>query len=370
MKTKIRTISFYHHFSCLGADCPQSCCHGWRIPVDLASVSRYDREPGILGIRAKLALSRRRTAPSFNRLSLGCPLHDPDGLCALQKKRGEKFLPETCRIYPREWANLGSFVERTLDLSCVRAAEVFLEADTEDQWGLAFSEETGLWEKPRAGDNDDSAFLTWLFEKREEILKTLIGGAHRGPEDLDEQIFRLTADAKQAQSSYLRTTETFVQRIGMFPFSIMLLNELMSTSFFESHLRWSNPLLYRSCRRYYRLFDPLTEIEGQKRLDGMVASFFAGNGPAGVREYMRYFAYCLLRSWFDSYEDYSFVRRIAEAAIHTNMLLLFELLSAEHKEELSVRRRALMISAYEKRARHNDEVLAEMVGCVLKRIAC
>ncbi len=294
-------------------------------------------------------------------------MQDPDGLCSLQKKRGEKFLPEVCRIFPREWANLGSFVERTLDLSCIKAARLFLEAAEDPDGGLAFREETGLWEMPRAGDNDDPEFLAMLDKKRPEVLKRFLNGSIDTPQKLDDAVFAIADDAKHMQNSFLRTDEGGMHRIRLFPFSIMLMNELMSTCFYEDHLRYTARGLYRACRGYYRTFDRMTEIEGQKKLDALTERFFAADGPVPLSAFVRYFAYCLIRSWFDSYEDYSFVRRIVEAAIHTNMLLLFELLAMDRGEKLDIPARASLIASYEKRAFHNSDAMDEMVKQVNAR---
>ncbi len=367
MKTCIRTIAFYDRFVCLGSACPQSCCRGWRIPVNEEEWKRYKKAKGLLGLRVRLSLSRTEPA-GFSRLNFRCPLHDPDGLCSLQKAKGEDFMPEICRVYPREWANLGGFVERTLDLSCVHAAELFLAAADEPSAGLGFREETGRWEKPRAGDNDDPALLEELVTARNAIMVRLAAVTPATPERLDEFLFSLAEEARSTQSRYLRTNEVLTHRIRMFPFSVMLMNELMSTCFFEEHLSWSQPKLYRMCRRYYRVFDRLTEIEGQKKLDALIAAFFAEDREGRAVACSRYLAYALLRSYYDSYEDYSFVRRIAEAAIHLNMLLLFEAMARDAGETLDISARAAIIAAYEKRTWHNSDVMDDMVKQVNARL--
>ncbi|MBR4530104.1 MAG: flagellin lysine-N-methylase [Lachnospiraceae bacterium] len=367
MKTTIRTSVLYDRFSCLGADCPQNCCYGWKIPVDEESEEKYRRERSITGLRACLAVHGRENR-LFNRLTLRCPMLDPDGLCALQKKRGEGFLPAVCRVYPREWANLGTFVERTLDLSCIHAAEIYLEAASEPDGGLAMREETGLWEEPRSGTNDDPEFLEELTGRREEILAGLMDGGIATAEDFDTYLYGLADAQKRRQDEILRVEAHGVNRIRMFPFSVMLLNELMSTSFYEDHLRLRAPGLYRMCRRYYKMFDRLSEIEGQKKLDAMFARFLTEEDGIPVQDYVRYFAYCLQRTFFATYEDYSLLRRVEEALVHVNVLLLLETLAREAGVPMTVRERASMISAYEKRVFHNSDVLRAMVKCVTDRL--
>ncbi len=360
MKTTIRTILFYDRFSCLGKKCPLNCCHGWRIPLDDDSVRRFRREKSPVGLRARIAILGTRQ-PAFGRWHLNCPMLDPDGYCSLQKARGEKFLPDTCRIYPRDWANLGIFVERTLDLSCIHAATLYLQAAGDPEGGLAFREETGLWELPRAGDNDDPEFLQRLVERREEMVKILSQDRISDADALDEVIFQLADDGRREQDRCLKLSTGGMKRIRLFPFSIMLLNEMMSTFFYEDGLKWTEPRLYRMCREYYRAFDPLTEIEGQRKLKELQERYFAGPYAPGIRDLTRYFTYCLIRRHYETYEDYSFLRRIEEAAVHLNMVFLFELLALNAGRKLTVEERAGIIACYEKRTWHNEDVLGVLI---------
>lgn len=360
MKTTIRTILFYDRFSCLGKKCPLNCCHGWRIPLDDDSARRYRRERSLIGLRANIALIGTNPK-AFGRWHLRCPMLDPDGYCSLQKARGEKFLPDTCRNFPRDWANLGIFVERTLDLSCIHAASLFLQAADDPEKGLAFREETGLWELPRAGDNDDPEFLQSLIERRERILDRLMYKEIRDAASLDDAIFSLADDARREQDKYLKLQTEGMHRIRLFPFSIMLLNEMMSTFFYEDGLRWTEPRLYRMCREYFRVFDPLTEIEGQKKLDEMCERWYHAGETPGISDLVRYFAYCLIRKYYETYEDYSFLRRIEEAAVHLNMVFLFELLAMNAGRKLTIEERAGIIACYEKRTWHNEDVMGVLI---------
>ena len=361
MNTRIRKIAFYDSFRCLGTKCPLNCCHGWKVPVEDELAKEYKKTRGLLGLRLRCSLSGGREDPHFSRYLLRCPMHDPDGLCSLQKKRGENFIPSVCRSFPREWANTGAFVEQTLDLTCIEAARLFIEASGGGGAGLAWTESDGEWMEERAGDNDDPEFLNELTTLRDVTISRILDGRISSPEDLDDLIFELADAAKRRQNDILKTAEGGLHRIRLFPFSIMLLNELMSTCFFEDILRLSEPSLYRMCRRYYRIFDRMTEIEGQKKLEEMFGRFFEGaEGRSRLNAAKCYFAYCLMRSWYETYEDYSFLRRIKEAAINLNIVLLFELLSFE-EGRLDTMMRSSILSMCEKRIRHNGDVFDELM---------
>ena len=64
---------------------------------------------------------------------------------------------------------------------------------------------------------------------------------------------------------------------------------------------------------------------------------------------------------YETYEDYSFLRRIEEAAVHLNMVFLFELLALNAGRKLTVEERAGIIACYEKRTWHNEDVLGVLI---------
>jgi hypothetical protein len=83
-------------FSCLGAECPDTCCAGWNMPVDAVQLARYRTEAPELLATVDLAQGiMKKDAPvgSCNQLC--------EGLCAIQNKYGSDFLGDSCHFYPR-----------------------------------------------------------------------------------------------------------------------------------------------------------------------------------------------------------------------------------------------------------------------------
>src|SRR5579871_6894344 len=90
--------AFLARFSCLGADCEDTCCKGWGMQLDNATYERYRaRSPELLEAvsgEEGQRIMRRDPKTDF------CVKFD-GGLCGIQKQHGENFLGDACYFYPR-----------------------------------------------------------------------------------------------------------------------------------------------------------------------------------------------------------------------------------------------------------------------------
>ena len=118
---------YFQKFACDGTVCGSLCCGGWHIPVDPMTRTRFASLPApacddIFGMLAEKATGWEvRHGDDGN-----CAFLDGDGLCRLQKKFGEDYLPDVCYSYPRVTYRFSGFVERVLALSCPVAARIVL----------------------------------------------------------------------------------------------------------------------------------------------------------------------------------------------------------------------------------------------------
>ena len=361
----VKTVSWYHDFHCIQGECPVTCCFGWGIPLDDEICETYHNMKGLKGflIRSRI---RGGKLKSF-RLSLGkCPFQDRESLCGLQRKLGEEYMPRVCREYPRQCINLGGFAVRTLDAGCPEAARLLLTA--EDPLGFTDSEEE--IESRRYGNNEEPEFLASLEKLLPRLLSLLREDS--GIRGLNHSFNSLLQYAEKAQEACIRGEKlpeaSFCEedRFPLFPFSIMLFNELYSTSLFEERLSILAPKLYRPLKRYYRVFDRLTEIQGQELLDSWVSCYF-GEDPGRLRKYSMIAGYFLQLDFYDIYEDYSFFTHIIQAVLHANMILMLDLTVYNAEGELPLRRQCELLAAYTRRAHHNDEVAKELFRRIMDR---
>ena len=414
-------ISFYDQFQCLAGDCSETCCKGFAIPVEERIYEKLRAAGGLTSLKARFCITGETDDRLLNRSRRKCPYLQKDGLCALQvlgfgdkPKSGSSFSgygvlqPHACKVYPRRRQNLGLLAEETLDLSCPEAARLFLKAE------LPLGQIHLKGEVPygRSGNNDDEAFLKGLLLAREEMIHFLsvpTAGETYTPQVLSRRFATLLKASEEIQersthgeadifaglselardfvsndiSGFSRTDDAadessvetdqltlttpqssvdadrVIEKNILFPLGIGIMNEWINGDVYNDDLLFRMPLLYEVCKLYFKRFDKLNETSGQIRLDELYHSYFQKTG-ADVSLYMKYACYYLYRFYMDSYEDYSFVRRIRDMIMHTNLLLLLNALYVDENGKLPNHIETRLLASYEKRAFHSFGLRKEM----------
>lgn len=152
-KRNVIKPQYYDKFSCIGADCEDNCCKGWRITIDKKTYMKCKnvKNPAF---QDKVAKSVRRIRDNRqNEYSYAqfimdedkrCPFQTPQGLCEIHRDLGEEYLSNTCRTYPRVTKVMtDGYIEMSLRMSCPEAARIalFEEAPMEfDAQTLEFKE--------------------------------------------------------------------------------------------------------------------------------------------------------------------------------------------------------------------------------------
>ncbi len=368
MKIKVGRISYYDDFQCLCGDCPDNCCHGWSIPLDDEALARFKAEKGLFGLRLRLSIRGKETKV-FAPLSLRCPHLGMDGLCRLQKKRGEAFLAEVCKEYPRSRMNYGPGAEFHLDLSCVHAASLFLKNRSSQK----MIEQEAECSCELYGNNDDEEYFGQLKELRSGMIASLEEAGRKGKEALDQTLRRMDISLRRIQDELLIhgscTDWSLGEEAGelpLFPLPIRVLNDMMSSCFFEEWLRYSTPPLYRLCRLYYKRFDRLDYSKGAKELERLFEKHIGPEGTdAGI--FAAHAASLLYRRFLFSYEDYSPHLKLKDCVICVNLVLLFTLLWAERYGTPGEEELARIISVVERRIFHNEYARKDLLACLPTR---
>ena len=125
---------YYLDFVCKADKCRHTCCSSWRIPI---SKNEYNK---LITMECSDELNRcvqnAFVFPevvddlcyryvSINWLGY-CNLFD-NGLCRIQKEKGEEYLPKICRLYPRSFKNIGGHNVASCSSSCERVIEMLYE---------------------------------------------------------------------------------------------------------------------------------------------------------------------------------------------------------------------------------------------------
>ena len=91
----IKRISIYQEFHCIGADCPVSCCRGWKIPINHEIYLKYLHQKGLFGAVLKLLMIKKEDLDLISKFTETMPLWGLDHLCTIQKNM-ERII---CRLY-------------------------------------------------------------------------------------------------------------------------------------------------------------------------------------------------------------------------------------------------------------------------------
>ncbi len=121
---------YFPAFSCKMGACRRPCCEGWPISVtmkDYFTLLGADCSPELRRkLDCGLHLAEHPTEDAYAqilpRYDGVCPLHLPDGRCALHAECGPEMLAAVCRLYPRGVRN-----GDTRECSCANSCEAVLE---------------------------------------------------------------------------------------------------------------------------------------------------------------------------------------------------------------------------------------------------
>lgn len=131
---KIYYADYAEDFHCIADRCRHSCCIGWEIDIDDASLSRFTSVTGPLGDKLRDFIyipSEDSGEDDFcAHFILGqderCPFLNEKNLCELILGLGEDSLCDICRDHPRFRNFYSDRIEIGLGLCCEEAARILL----------------------------------------------------------------------------------------------------------------------------------------------------------------------------------------------------------------------------------------------------
>ncbi len=135
--------TYFREFHCIGPECEDHCCWGWRVQVDRKAYKLYRNcNDPVLKPRFEQALKRNRDDKTDDNYALIenhgdiCPMLTEERLCSIQQRLGEKALCYTCTTYPRSGALAAGVYQITGLVSCPELARrALLRSD-----GIQFEE--------------------------------------------------------------------------------------------------------------------------------------------------------------------------------------------------------------------------------------
>lgn len=125
----LKTPTFYKDFECIAGDCPDSCCQGWEVDADNASLEYYSTLSGEIKERIDSVLDSDEFGNTIFRLAdkKRCPFLNSRNLCDMHIAIGGEHTPYTCRMFPRFINDFGGTREMGLSFSCPVAADMMFD---------------------------------------------------------------------------------------------------------------------------------------------------------------------------------------------------------------------------------------------------
>ena len=128
-------------FKCIADRCRHSCCIGWQICIDEATLEKYEGDSDKLGEEILSSIEECEDGACFKLLGGRCQNLDERGLCKIIKKVGEGYLCDICRLHPRYFSTFGSVTYGGVGLSCEEAARLILSEEEHTYYAEAISNE-------------------------------------------------------------------------------------------------------------------------------------------------------------------------------------------------------------------------------------
>lgn len=159
--------NYYEKFKCTADKCEATCCAGWQIVIDEASLERYEKERSVYGDTLRARIDWEEGVFKQDACKR-CAFLNQDNLCDMYKHLGEESLCVTCTNYPRHIEEFENLREITLAISCPEVASIIL-SQTEP---VTFYEEEVEGEDEEFEDFDPF-FFSYLEDARAIMLTIL-----------------------------------------------------------------------------------------------------------------------------------------------------------------------------------------------------
>ncbi|MDD3314356.1 MAG: flagellin lysine-N-methylase [Syntrophaceticus sp.] len=124
---------YMHSFNCIGSECEDSCCIGWRVVIDKDTYKKYKstHHPELSPLLKKniSRIRSKQSSENYAKIKLqngSCPFLTEKHLCQIQLELGEEYLSNVCTTYPRITNEVNGILEKSATVSCPEAARLAL----------------------------------------------------------------------------------------------------------------------------------------------------------------------------------------------------------------------------------------------------
>lgn len=176
------TFKYMSTFSCIGANCEDSCCSGWNVTVDKSTFKKLKNSPNSevsSDVRKHFKIQTEATASYFASIQLDkngqCPMLDAESMCSIQRKLDHSYLPRTCADFPRYYHVLADKTEVLGTLGCPELArKCLLDAQAFDRVTIEIPFTPNQQPPYRAGFNFAAKLHANPIQRNFELIREVI----------------------------------------------------------------------------------------------------------------------------------------------------------------------------------------------------
>lgn len=159
---------YYKNFKCIADKCEATCCAGWQIVIDDASMQKYKKMKGDYIWKVMACVDWENEIFRQDK-EKRCAFLNKENLCNLYINAGEEMLCKTCREYPRHIEEFEGVRETTLSVSCPVVARMLMERTTPVQFISYETQE----EEMEVFEEFDPFLFSILEDARKEMIAIL-----------------------------------------------------------------------------------------------------------------------------------------------------------------------------------------------------
>lgn len=133
---KTLKFNYYDEFACTGPECEDTCCRDWTIYFtkrEYLDLKKLECSPELRTL-LNSAFKRTKSGNDKQYATVAvredgfCPMLGKDGLCMLQKEKGESVMSTVCMVYPRNWRPVSrDAIAFTLSPTCCHVVELLMK---------------------------------------------------------------------------------------------------------------------------------------------------------------------------------------------------------------------------------------------------
>lgn len=365
-------IDFFDEFKCIGGKCPHTCCANWKILIDDNTKSNYLKADSTLSILGHLCSKTDRYGNSeMRKLNGRCLFLTHDGLCQFECKQRKDLMPDVCKIYPRQILKLSNYTECTLELSCFKAAQIFVSNLKRHSFISSERFETTSYKI----NNNDPDFLEFLLKDRDLILDYLWTDT-----DIDNKFMSIyvstyekhkllmrdrLVDAYSINSFNIEGFSSSFNNDGFAFFPISFLNGIIYDRLSYPDIKKRNPVVYELVSNYKSIFGSLYEKDADAFFNKKLEELCNKNEDFKPL-FTSYFSYLIQQTYINSYEYYYLIGPILLSILHTEFLMLFILVANISNIYQDKDGYAHIICSLEKALRHSPSFNKYLINLIRK----